>query len=124
MRLRTPGVATVLALLRLIVAGALLAAAVDWRSPLLASYRTLALTLLIAAPTLLIAYEIRQLRAAPAARPWLAGVVVPTTTIALAVMLALEGASNGSAQPCWQPIGPSSRGSDATSSSATVIAPS
>jgi beta-N-acetylhexosaminidase len=90
---RAPRRATLIALLRLTVAGALLAAATDWRSPLLASHRALALMVLVAAPVLLIVGEIWLLRRTPpnARRPWLMVAVVLTAIAALAVTLALEG---------------------------------
>ncbi len=91
--MRAPRRATLIALLRLTVAGALLAAAIDWRSPLLASHRALALMVLVAAPVLLIVGEIWLLRRTPpnARRPWLMVAVVLTAVAALAVTLALEG---------------------------------
>jgi beta-N-acetylhexosaminidase len=54
-----------LAVVRLVIAVALLPLAIGWRSPLLASHRPLALFVLIAVPLLLIAIDAWTLRTAP-----------------------------------------------------------
>jgi beta-N-acetylhexosaminidase len=54
-----------LALSRLILAALLLAVAIDWRSPLLAGWRTPALVILVAVPAALIAFEIWAWRKTP-----------------------------------------------------------
>ncbi|MCC6780855.1 MAG: glycoside hydrolase family 3 protein [Hyphomicrobiales bacterium] len=84
---------SIFGLLRLAVAGALLAAATDWRSPLLASYRTPALIVLVAAPVLLIVCEIWLLHRRPQAalRVWLFGAVTLIAATAWAVLLVREG---------------------------------
>ena len=81
-----------LGLLRLVIAFALLAAALDWRSPLLASYRTSALAGLIVAPASMIAVEVwLRRRNAIAPRWWLSASIVLVAAVALVIMLAIEG---------------------------------
>jgi beta-N-acetylhexosaminidase len=78
--------------LRLGIAIALLPVAIDWRSPLLASFRPVAVSVLIALPLLLIAIDARALSRAPPSRLRRVlgiGVIAVATTNLLAT-LALE----------------------------------
>src|SRR4029453_1419252 len=87
-----PRVALGLQLARLAIAVALLPLAIDWRSPLLASQRPLALAVLIALPLVLIAIDAWALRASrrPLRRALSVAVLLAAAS-SLSARLALEG---------------------------------